>query len=660
MPKRLSHPVKPDSAAWFRIQASAQNDTVEVMIYDEIGAYGMSAKQFASELAASATGKQTIKLHLHSLGGDVFEGLAIYNLLKNHPATIEVHIGGVAASMGSVIAMAGDKIYLPENAWIMLHQPRGGKLGKAEEMRAYADLLDKLQDSMVSAYAQKTGLADDEIKQMMNAETWLMGKDALSKGFADQLIQPVHASAFYTQHQQEFKQMPEQLSTLITPQQPAKAIATPETVAAVNKDQQAFQQQEQARRSGIRAQFKQFDGRFNALRDQCLDDMNINLSMAKDQLLRALGSEAAPAAGGQALQFHVGNGAIVQQTLANALAARAEVATLEKDNPYRGMTLVEMARMSLTEKGLSAYGLDRMELVGRAFTHTSSDFGNILSDVARLALLKGFDEAKETFQIWTKKGLLADFKPAKRVGLESFPVLDQVVDGGEYRYASLSDTGETIQLATYGKMFSITRQTIINDDLGAFSSIPARMGRAAIRTIGNLVYAVLMNPPNMSDGKPLFHAEHNNLIDAALLSAETLDAAAQAMAMQEDSKGSVLNIEPAFLIVPRGLKTRANMLMNSQFDPDGKHANVPNTVHKLAQVVADARIDKAVGANPLPWFLCAGAGFDTIEVSYLDGNDQPYLEQKQGWSVDGSAFKVRIDAGVSPLSYRTLIKNPGL
>jgi hypothetical protein len=186
------------------------------------------------------------------------------------------------------------------------------------------------------------------------------------------------------------------------------------------------------------------------------------------------------------------------------------------------------------------------------------------------------------------------------------------------------------------------------------------MGDAAIRTVGDLVYANLMMNPKMSDGKALFHVDHNNLMVGSGLSVAELDKADAMMGKQTDSAGSVLNVSPEYLIVARGLKARAKVMMSSMYDPDGKTSTTPNTAQNMAEVIADGRIDKALSKGaPLPWFLAGGANHDTIEVSYLDGNDKPYLEQQAGWNVDGSEFKVRIDAGVSPTSYKALLKNPG-
>lgn len=197
------------------------------------------------------------------------------------------------------------------------------------------------------------------------------------------------------------------------------------------------------------------------------------------------------------------------------------------------MSLRELARASLDGRGIGVSSLNTMNMVGLAFTHTSSDFGSILMDAAYKALLTGWEDAPETYHLWTKKGRLSDFKVANRVGLGSFSSLREVRPGAEYKYITLGDTGETIQLATYGEIFSINRQAIINDDLDALTRIPALMGAAARATIGDLVYSILTENPKMKDGKPVFDASRNNLFGAnSKLSLESLSAAKTAMRLQ--------------------------------------------------------------------------------------------------------------------------------
>jgi hypothetical protein len=344
-----------------------------------------------------------------------------------------------------------------------------------------------------------------------------------------------------------------------------------------------------------------------------------------------------------------------------ALMAKAGLGKHDPANSLNNRSLFDLAEMTLVQAGAGTRGMDKMSLVQAAFspraaiTHTSSDFTRILANVANKAMLKGYEEAGETFQRWTAAGSLPDFKPQSRVDLNLFPSLEKVEEGAEYTYGTIGDRGESIQLATYGRLFSVTRQAIINDDMSAMVRVPQRMGRAAIRTVGNLVYAILTGNPTMADGQPLFSAAHNN--DGNLgLSIDGLDAGRVAMALQQDPDGVAvggLNIQPAYLIVPVALSGEARILLNSQYVPG--ETFVPNRVQGFAELVFDARLD---ANSSTEYFLAASPSlYDTIEVAYLNGAQAPVLEQKEGWGVDGVEFMVRLDAGVKALDFRGLYRS---
>ena len=659
------------SQSWYSLNALSKG-RVEILLYDEIGGWGISAQQFARDLKGLGDIGQ-IDLRIHSPGGDVFEGMAIYNLLRSHPANVDVYIDGLAASMGSVVAMAGNTIYMPENAMMMVHKPWGIQGGDADDMRRYAELLDKVEGSLVMAYVAKTGKTEDEIKSLLKGETWMTGREAVEAGFADQLTEPLAAAAqLNSKRMQEFTNMPEALKALLQPRahvptpaapqapQPAP-VAAPVASAATPSPAEVraqLQADEQTRRAGITAAFGGFAAAHADLLNACLLDMNVTAEQAKDKLLAKLGAGTEPSApsANPNTHIHAGNGNIVGDSVRNAIEARVGLVAIESGNQFSGMSLMELARASLQHRAVGIAGMDRNGIVGLAFTHSSSDFGNLLADVARKSMLKGLTEAPETFQQWTSKGNLTDFRPAKRVDLTSFPNLDKVAEGAEYTYGTIGDRGEQIVLATYGKLFSITRQAVINDDLSAMTRVPQIMGRAAIRTVADLVYAVLTGNPAMSDGKALFHADHKNLLSAAALSIARIDEAKSKMRLQKDGKSN-LDIRPAYLLTPVALESTARALLAAEFDPSMPNANVPNPVRGIVEVIADPRLDDA-SANTT--YMAASPGmYDTIEVAYLDGNDQPYLEQQQGFTVDGAAFKVRIDAGVAPLSWRTMQKLPG-
>ncbi|MFU4023312.1 ClpP-like prohead protease/major capsid protein fusion protein [Pseudomonas aeruginosa] len=674
----LTNDTKP-AESWYSIKALSRG-VAEILLYDEIGVWGITAQQFARELKALGD-LSLISLRIHSPGGDVFEGTAIYNLLKNHPARVEAHVDGLAASMASVIAMAADTIYMPENAMMMVHRPWGIQGGEADDMRRYADLLEKIEGTMVAAYMAKTGKSEEDIKALLKAETWMDGREAVEAGFADQLTEPLAAAAQLTsKRMKEFAHMPEALKALMQPRAstPAAAAPTPSPAAPASQpapaapDEAAVRAQinaaENTRREGIRAVFQPFAASHGEMLNEVLLDSSVTIEQAQAKLLASLASGATPSAGpsgSQGANSHVyaGNGNLVGDSVRASVLARAGLEEQQSDNRYNFMSLRELARASLVDRGIGVASYSPMQMVGLAFTHTTSDFGTILIDVANRSMLAGWDEAEETFQLWTKKGMLSDFKTVHRVGLGEFPSLRQVREGAEYKYVTVGSRSQPIALATYGEIFSITRQAIINDDMNLLTDIPRKMGMAAKATIGDLVYAILTSNPVLSDGKALFHADHKNLQTGAssALSIESLSKAKTQMATQktevEGGKPRTLNIRPAFVLTPVALEDKAKQIIRSASVPGAEsNSGIENPIRNFAEVIGEPRLDDN---SATAYYLAARQGSDTIEVAYLDGNELPYMEQQQGFTVDGVATKVRIDAGVAPLDFRGLQKSNG-
>jgi len=180
--------------SWYMIRATAEG--AELSIHDEIGAYGVSAKDFIAELG-KLPGDAALTLRLNSPGGSVFDAVAIYNALKRHEGPVTVSIDGIAASAASYIAMAGDEVVMPENAFLMIHDPSGLVMGTAADMRAMAEALDKIAGALVKGYAAKSGKPADDVAQLMAAETWFTAAEAVEAGFADSLAEPVKIAASF-------------------------------------------------------------------------------------------------------------------------------------------------------------------------------------------------------------------------------------------------------------------------------------------------------------------------------------------------------------------------------------------------------------------------------------------------------------------------------
>ncbi|WP_422445456.1 MULTISPECIES: head maturation protease, ClpP-related [unclassified Endozoicomonas] len=178
---------------WYTFKNEA-NQTPELFIFDDIDDwYGVSAQSVVDQIRNLDASE--INVRLNSRGGMVFEGIAIYNALRLHKANIHVTIEGLAASIASVIAMAGDTVTIAENAMMMIHNPYGWAQGDAEAMRKTADIMDKIADSIAVSYTGRTGKSLEDMKALMESESWFTAKEALDMGLVDQIDEPVKAAA---------------------------------------------------------------------------------------------------------------------------------------------------------------------------------------------------------------------------------------------------------------------------------------------------------------------------------------------------------------------------------------------------------------------------------------------------------------------------------
>jgi ATP-dependent Clp endopeptidase proteolytic subunit ClpP len=175
---------KPGKGEWYSMSAK-ESGSVEVFIYDEIGIWGIGAEAFVKDLRAYKG--RDISLRMNTPGGSVFDGAAIYNALKSHTGRVTTEIDGLAASIGSVIALAGESVKMAKNAFFMIHDPWGIMIGNADEMRKTAELLDKIKGTMANTYVEKTGMELKKINALMNDETWYTAQEAKDAGFADEI-----------------------------------------------------------------------------------------------------------------------------------------------------------------------------------------------------------------------------------------------------------------------------------------------------------------------------------------------------------------------------------------------------------------------------------------------------------------------------------------
>ena len=657
--------------SWYKIKAQDEG-SLSINIYGIIGDYGLAAEDFDAALNAYSDAER-VTLRFHSEGGSVLEGYAIYNLLKRRfGANIETVVDGVAASMASYLFMLGEKRTMPANTWLMIHGPRGGAFGQPEEMRTRADLIESIRGEMKEVYASRSALTDDELEEMLTGgDTWVSAKDAYDMGFATDIEEDVKIAACL-----DFKDLsdvPEEVLKLSAKAEKPKGkaeekiVMPKETPAAdtVDKiDVKAVKaealQAEQARKDGINAVFAEFS-QHQELAMKCVLDQACTVEQAQGKLLAALSVGAEPVGGRPVTSEDTGAKASVQ-AMGDIIALRTGQKANKDvgENPFRGSSLLDMARATLEKRGKSTAGMDKMSIVGSAFTHSSSDFPNLLENSLGKVLQASYGEFPETWRSIADVGQVSDFKQNSRIRLGSFNSLDTIAEGGEYTHGTFGEEKETIQASTKGKMISITRQAIINDDLNGFTRLAQMLGRAAQRTIGNDVYNVITSNPTMSDGFALFQtANHANLASpGGAMTVTTVGAGRSAMRKQKDvNSNDYLNISPSLLVVPVALEDTAKTLMISQTDPSGSNSRKPNILQNAFEVISDPRLD---ANSATAWYLLAAPNVaPTIEVAFLDGNENPYLESQEGFTVDGIQWKVRLDYGVAAVDFRGAYKNPG-
>ena len=318
---------------------------------------------------------------------------------------------------------------------------------------------------------------------------------------------------------------------------------------------------------------------------------------------------------------------------------------------FRGKRMLRLAAECIErEKGSSTRNLNDEELVRAALTGTGA-FPGILSNVANKSMAQAYQEASTTYQLWTAKGSNSDFKQATRYRLSEAGELEKIGENGEFKHDEITENAVTAGVATYGKSFSLTRQAIINDDMGALKALPSIHGAACRRMINKMVYAVLTDNPTI-EGAALFHASHGNLQTQGLTVAG-LGKIKAAMAKQKNIAGKAfLNIQPAYLIVPVDLEVEAAQLINSVVDPSKNNATVNPFANKLS-VIADPELS----ASNVFYMAAAPGIVPTIEVTSLNGNETPTMESAVDFDTLGIKWRIYYDVGVNLLDFRGIQKS---
>lgn len=315
---------------------------------------------------------------------------------------------------------------------------------------------------------------------------------------------------------------------------------------------------------------------------------------------------------------------------------------------YQGRSLLELARMFVGEKGRI---MNKSELARAALS--TSDFPEVLANVASKSLRKSYELQPRTFLPFVSIGSLPDYKEGKRIQLGEVSNLEEVKEGAEFKAATLGESAEAVQLAKYGKIIRLTEETLINDDMDAFSRLPRLFGNACARLESSLVYTtVLVGNPAMSDSVALFHGSHGNLPSAAAISVASIGAARALMRKQKGVDNlDYLDLEPAFLVCGPDKETEALQYLA---------AIIPNDSAKVNpfQRTMTPIVDPRVTGNK--WFVIASPGqVDTIEVLYLEGQTGPELVADRDFDTGGHKWRIKHVVAAKAIDHRGMVYNSG-
>ncbi|MGH8429952.1 MAG: Mu-like prophage major head subunit gpT family protein, partial [Solimonas sp.] len=332
-------------------------------------------------------------------------------------------------------------------------------------------------------------------------------------------------------------------------------------------------------------------------------------------------------------------------------------------NPYRGMSIADLARACLEDAGVSVRGLNRHAIISNAITQSTSDFPNIFENALHKTLLAGFSIAPTTWDRVCKIGTLSDFRPHIRYRASSIGDLDVVQENGEYKTIALNDTErESIQAKSRGGIINVSREMLINDDMGVFSDLAMELGKSASRTREKALYVLLaLNAgmgPLMGDGKALFHADHANIsADPGAPSVSRIDKDRQQMASQKDPSGNdFVDIRPSIWLGPMALSGEVRIINNDQYDPDAtnKLQRTNKARGTYSQVIDTPRL------TGTPWFSLADPNAEPVlEMGFLDGEQTPQLATEEAFNQNGMKWRIADEWGLAAVGWRGALRNAG-
>ncbi|MCT4334378.1 Mu-like prophage major head subunit gpT family protein [Paracoccus sp. YLB-12] len=383
---------------------------------------------------------------------------------------------------------------------------------------------------------------------------------------------------------------------------------------------------------------------------------------ARRAAFEALASRSAPSIRTEQVRVEMGESqddpALRARQMGEALYARINPRhdLSEPARRYAYSTPVDMAKELLTLRGESTMALSPASLVTRAL-HTTSDFPIILGDTVGRVLRDAYQAAPSGVRRLGRQTTARDFRAVNKIMLGEAPLLEKLNEHGEIKAGTMAEAREAYKVETWARKIGVTRQVLVNDDLGTFADLARRMGQAAAETEARILVTLLEagsgNGPTMSDGKTLFHADHGNKAGTgAVISDATLSAARLALRTQKGIEDRTIRVTPRNLLVPPALETTAEKWLASIAPATAADVN---PFSGSLSLVVEPRLSSATR-----WYVTADPGeIDGLEFAYLSGAEGPQVESRSGWDVDGVEIRVILDFGAGFIDHRGWFMNAG-
>jgi ATP-dependent protease ClpP protease subunit len=669
-----------------RITGQASAREIEVLLYGDVGqdwfGDGNAAVDMQAILADNPAAR--VKLRINSSGGDVFEGVAMHALLSRHAGPVDVSVDGLAASAASLVAMAGNTVEISQGAMIMVHNASAMAVGNAAEIDSTVALLRKVDAEMAAIYAKRSGQSVVDVQSAMDAETWYTAAEAVEFGLADMMstrpaVQanfkagtfrhpPAQLTAQIRAHARKETLMPTepgaQSATDVAAAAKAATIAERERIAAIQAAGSALKMKAEDIDAAIKADVSADDFRARAIAayvaapqpaDQILDSGRPSVTAGEDQRDKTR--------------------AEARDWLYHRSGMHAHLAAKAADTGYknhgggqfRGMTLMEMARQHLRLAGVSMSSLSNEDVIrmslSAGYQHTS-DFPIALEGVIHQEVLRQFALVENiTWRDLAETGSQNDFRETSIYRRGSFGRLEKHQEGAEIRNKNIPDSvRERIGMSTVANIIAITRETMINDNLGLVLGLAGDIGYAAALSVELDFYAMIGENsglgPEMADGKPLLHVDHKNVASSSALSIEAIDADAALFAEQTDISGNLLSLEPTILWLPRNLRGQARKINRSMVDfTAGESVDAPNPVEgQFDKIVATTRLKSTA---PRRYTLASPMVAPVFRVQFLNGQQTPMLDRKEGFRTLGTEWSIVYDYECGVVAHEGIQTNAG-